>query len=182
MMWRSGRHLALALLLSLATLPALHNTAWSQRIEATAPAAQSVVEDSTLGRRSFVKALTYQAIVVTTDQILYSLITASSPSSNLGFFFANIVSGVLYYDFFEDAWHQRDADSVTARDELNKAAVYRVFDTARVFAVAFSLGTPISQSLGVTAASAAVRTGVYVLHDYAWSFIGYGQAETRAEN
>ena len=119
-------------------------------------------EEASWWRPSLVKAVTYQAIVVTTDQILYALITATPPTAAPGFFAANITSGVAYFDVFEHVWPD-------PQPSLAKAVVYRAFDTLRVFGVSLALGTPLGQSLGVTAASAAVRTGVYILHDHAWA-------------
>ena len=50
------------------------------------------------------------------------------------------------------------------------------FAAGRVAAVIFlavtlAVGTPLVGSLEVTAASAAVRTCVYIVHDYIWSFV-----------
>lgn len=123
-------------------------------------------EEASWWRPSLVKAVTYQAIVVTTDQILYSVVTATPPWANPGFFAANIVTGIAYFDTFETIWQRQAPDG----GELAKAATYRAFDTMRVLAVSLALGTPLGQSLGVTAASAAVRTAVYILHDTAWDW------------
>ena len=123
-------------------------------------------EEASWWRPSLVKAVTYQAIVVTTDQILYAAITATTPLANPGFFAANVVTGIAYFDTFENVWRRHAPEG----GELAKAATYRAFDTMRVFAVSLALGTPLGQSLGVTAASAAVRTGVYILHDIAWDW------------
>ncbi len=54
---------------------------------------------------------------------------------------------------------------------LTKAIAYRVFDTARVLGVTLAIGTPLEASLEVAAAIAATRTVIYLLHDYAWSWV-----------
>lgn len=123
-------------------------------------------------RHSLTKALSYQTIVVTTDQVLYWSIVTATTYSELEFLLANAVTGIAYYVGFDAGWHAADLDPPTgeAPVSFSKALGYRVFDTARVFGVAIAVGTPLSASLGVTAAIAATRTVIYMLHDYAWSW------------
>lgn len=128
-------------------------------------------------RRSFAKSLSYQAIVVTTDQIIFYVIVTGTPVAEIEFFAANAVTGVVYYVFFDDTWKTIIPQPASADGHVSfaKAVVYRAFDTARVFAVSFAIGTPLAGSIAVTAASAVVRTCIYILHDYVWSFISYGR-------
>jgi uncharacterized membrane protein len=132
--------------------------------------------------RSLVKSVSYQAIVVTTDQVLYWTIITGAAASDAAFFVTNAVSGVAYYVAFDAVWGMLDPAGVGAADplhpggagdavSLSKALVYRVFDTARVMAVTLAVGTPLAGSLEVAAASAAVRTGVYIVHDYVWTLV-----------
>jgi uncharacterized membrane protein len=122
-------------------------------------------------QRSLTKALTYQGVVVSTDQLLYWAIITGTAVSELEFLAANAVTGVAYYFTFDEAW--RAAGFAPAYGEsdvsVTKAISYRVFDTARVLGVTLAIGTPFSGSLAVTAAIAATRTGIYMLHDYVWS-------------
>ncbi len=123
-------------------------------------------------RRSLAKAMTYQAIVVTTDQLLYWAIVEETPESELEFFFANALTGVGYYVGFDKVWTTLGLDPAPGENPVSvrKALAYRVFDTARVFVITVAIGTPIAASLEVTAAIAATRTVIYMLHDYAWSW------------
>lgn len=125
-------------------------------------------------RHSLTKAITYQTIVVATDQLLYWAIITGTAVSELEFLAANALSGVAYYVAFDDAWAAAGFNPTPDESQvsLGKAIGYRVFDTARVFGVALAVGTPLSGSLEVTAAIAATRTAIYILHDYAWSWAG----------
>lgn len=123
-------------------------------------------------RRSLPKALTYQAIVLATDQLLYWAIVTGTIESELEFLAGNAVTGVAYYVAFDELWAATGLDTGADGNEVNitKALAYRVFDTARVFGVTLAIGTPLAGSLEVAAAIAATRTAIYVLHDYAWSW------------
>jgi uncharacterized membrane protein len=122
-------------------------------------------------RHSLTKALSYQTIVVATDQILYWAIVTGTTYSEMEFLAANAVTGIAYFVGFDAVWHDAGLDAVARQDQVSfgKALAYRVFDTVRVFGVALAVGTPLTSSLGVTAAIAATRTVIYMLHDYAWS-------------
>jgi uncharacterized membrane protein len=113
-------------------------------------------------------------LVVTTDQFLYYALTAASPATELSFLATNAVSGVAYYVLFDTAWREATVEPAADKDQVSitKAVVYRVFDTARVLGVSLAVGTPLAGSLALTAASATVRTIVYIVHDYAWSYVG----------
>lgn len=121
---------------------------------------------------SLTKALTYQTIVVSTDQVLYWVIVTGTTYSELEFLAANAVTGISYYVGFDAVWHTAGLDPAPGDSQVSlaKAIAYRVFDTLRVFAVAIAIGTPLTSSLEVTAAIAATRTVIYMLHDYAWSW------------
>jgi uncharacterized membrane protein len=123
-------------------------------------------------RHSLTKAVTYQTIVVTTDQLLYWVIVTGTTATELEFFAANAVTGVGYYVAFDQVWAAAGLDPAPGESQVSvsKAVAYRVFDTARVFGITLALGTPIVASLEVTAAIAATRTVIYMLHDYAWSW------------
>ena len=123
-------------------------------------------------RWSLSKAVTYQTIVVTTDQLLYWAIVEETPESELEFFFANALTGIGYYVEFDKVWTTLGLDPAPGENAVSvrKALAYRVFDTARVFVITVAIGTPIAASLEVTAAIAATRTVTYMLHDYAWSW------------
>lgn len=136
--------------------------------DATAP-------DDTLPewRRSLPKALTYQAIVIGTDQFLYWAIITGTTASELEFLGANALTGIAYYVAFDELWHDVGLDPPPGDSQVNvtKAIAYRVFDTARAFGVTLGVGTSLTGSVQVAAAIAATRTAVYVLHDYAWSWL-----------
>lgn len=123
-------------------------------------------------RRSLTKALTYQTIVVSTDQLLYWAIVTGTTATELEFFAANAVTGVGYFVTFDQVWAAAGLDPAPGESQVSvsKAIAYRVFDTARAFAVTLAVGTPFVASLEVTAAIAATRTVIYMLHDYAWSW------------
>lgn len=132
-------------------------------------------------RRSLPKAVTYQTIVLATDQLLYWAIVTGTVESELEFLAGNAVTGVAYYVAFDELWAATGLDTGADGGPVNvtKALAYRVFDTARVFGVTLAIGTPLAGSLEVAAAIAATRTAIYVLHDYAWSWaIGSGRAST----
>ena len=122
-------------------------------------------------RHSLTKALSYQTVVVTTDQVLYWVIVTGTTYSELEFLAANAVTGVSYYVGFDAVWHAAGLDPAPGAPpvSIGKAIAYRVFDTARVFAVAIAIGTPLTSSLAVTAAIAGTRTVIYMVHDYVWS-------------
>ena len=122
-------------------------------------------------RHSLTKALSYQTVVVTTDQVLYWVIVTGTTYSELEFLAANAVTGVSYYVGFDAVWHAAGLDPAPGDPPVSvgKAIAYRVFDTARVFAVAIAIGTPLTSSLAVTAAIAGTRTLIYLVHDYVWS-------------
>ncbi len=124
-------------------------------------------------RRSLTKALSYQGIVVTTDQLLYWTIVTGTAASEWEFLASNAVTGIGYYVLFDEAWSAAGLDPTPGDGQvsLTKAIAYRVFDTARVLGVTLAVGTPLTASLEVTAAIAATRTVIYVLHDYAWSWV-----------
>lgn len=124
-------------------------------------------------RHSLTKALSYQTMVVTTDQLLYWTIVTGSAAQEWEFLASNAVTGVGYYVLFDEAWAGAglDTDPSNKQVSLTKAIAYRVFDTARVLGVTLAVGTPLTASLEVTAAIAATRTAIYLLHDYAWSWI-----------
>jgi uncharacterized membrane protein len=149
-------------------------------------------------QRSLTMALSYQAIVVSTDQLLYWTLVTGTPATEVEFFIANAVTGVAYYVAFDGGWDLLTAtDSGTmgtlssaahggaatpARSEpaiasagddvsLSKALVYRVFDTIRVLSVTLAVGTTLASSAEVAVASAVVRTSIYIAHDYVWSFV-----------
>jgi uncharacterized membrane protein len=121
-------------------------------------------------RRSLPRAITYQTIVIATDQLLYWAIISGTVESELEFLAGNAVTGVAYYVAFDELWAATGLDTGTDGNEVNvtKALAYRLFDTARVFGVTMAIGTPLAGSLEVAAAIAATRTAIYVLHDYAW--------------
>ena len=121
-------------------------------------------------RHSLTKALTYQTIVVSTDQLLDRVIVTGTMATELEFFAANAVTGVGYYVGFDEVWSAAGFDPAPGENPVSvgKAVAYRVFDTARVLGITLALGTPIATSLGVTAAIAATRTVIYMLHDYVW--------------
>ena len=123
-------------------------------------------------RRSLPKAVTYQTIVLATDQLLYWAIVTGTVESELEFLAGNAVTGVAYYVAFDELWAATGLDTGADGSPVNvtKALAYRVFDTARVFGVTLAIGTPLAGSLEVAAAIAATRTAIYVLHDYAWSW------------
>lgn len=123
-------------------------------------------------RRSLPKALTYQAIVIGTDQLLYWAIITGTTESELEFLAGNAVTGIAYYVAFDELWYAAGLDTPAQENGLDvtKALAYRVFDTARVFGVTLAIGTPLLGSLEVSAAIAATRTAIYVLHDYLWSW------------
>ncbi len=123
-------------------------------------------------RRSVTKALSYQTIVVTTDQLLYWTIVSGDVASEWEFLASNAITGVGYYVLFDAAWAGAglDAGPGNGQVSLTKAIAYRVFDTARVLGVTLAIGTSLEASLEVTAAIAATRTVIYLLHDYAWSW------------
>lgn len=122
-------------------------------------------------RRSLPKALTYQAIVIATDQLLYWAIVTGTMESELEFLAGNAVTGIGYYVAFDELWYAAglDTPAEATQPDVTKALAYRVFDTARVFGVTLAIGTPLAGSLEVSAAIAATRTAIYVLHDYLWS-------------
>jgi hypothetical protein len=124
-------------------------------------------------RHSLTKALSYQTIVVTTDQLLYWTIVTGTAASEWEFLASNAVTGIGYYVLFDEAWTGAGLDPAPGNSQvsLTKAIAYRVFDTARVLGVTLAIGTPLTASLEVTAAIAATRTAIYVLHDYAWSWV-----------
>ena len=134
---------------------------------------QPAAEESPGWRRSLPKALTYQTIVVGTDQLLYWTMITGTPSSELAFLAGNAVSGVAYYVAFDAAWDAAGREPPPSQEgvDVSKALVYRVFDTLRAFAVARAVGTPVTGSVALAAAIAATRTGIYLLHDYAWSVL-----------
>jgi uncharacterized membrane protein len=138
-------------------------------VQAEVAAAQAPPAD---WRRSLEKALTYQTIVVTTDQLLYWTIVTGTSATELVFFVANAMTGVGYYVAFDEVWAAAGLDPAPGDSQVSvgKAVAYRVFDTARVFGITLAVGTPIVASLEVTAAIAATRTVIYMLHDYAWSW------------
>ena len=123
-------------------------------------------------RRSLPKALTYQSIVIATDQLLYWPIITGTAESELEFLAGNAVSGIAYYVAFDVLWHAAGLETGGDGTQVNvtKALAYRVFDTARVFGVTLAIGTPLTGSLEVAAAIAATRTVIYVMHDYLWSW------------
>ena len=55
-------------------------------------------------RHSLTKAVTYQTIVVTTDQLLSWVIVTGTTATELEFFAANAVTGVGYYVAFDQVW------------------------------------------------------------------------------
>lgn len=124
-------------------------------------------------RRSITKALSYQTIVVTTDQLLYWTIVTGSVASEWEFLTSNAITGIGYYVLFDAAWAGAGLNSTDSDGQVNltKAIAYRVFDTARVLGVTLAIGTPLEASLEVAAAIAATRTVIYLLHDYAWSWV-----------
>jgi uncharacterized membrane protein len=148
--------------------------------------------------RSLAMAFSYQAIVVSTDQLLYWTLVTGTTATEVEFFIANAVTGVAYYVAFDGGWDLlpatdssttsalRSADNggaatstkskaaiASAGDDvsLSKALVYRVFDTVRVLTLTLAVGAPLAASAEVAVASAVVRTGVYIAHDYVWSFV-----------
>ena len=123
-------------------------------------------------RRSLPKAMTYQAIVIGTDQLLYWAIITGTMESELEFLAGNAVTGIAYYVVFDELWNAAGLDTPAEESGLDvtKALAYRVFDTARVFGVTLAIGTPLVGSLEVSAAIAATRTALYVLHDYLWTW------------
>lgn len=136
------------------------------------------------GWRSVEKALTYQSIVVSTDQLLYWTIMAGAAASDTGFLIANAVSGVAYYVAFDGVWASLRLEPAPGDGEVSvaKAVAYRVFDTARALAVTLAVGTPLAASVEIAAAIAVTRTAIYVLHDAVWSHIapvGAAAPETR---
>ncbi len=145
------------------------------------PAPEAVVDGTGVAQdwqRSLSRALTYQSIVLATDQVLYWVIVTGTTATELEFFAANAVSGVGYFVAFDQGWTAAGLDPSPGESQVSvgKAVAYRVIDTARVFAITQLLGTPIAASLGVTAAIAATRTVIYMLHDYAWSWVGAAPA------
>lgn len=128
-------------------------------------------------RHSLTKALSYQTIVVSTDQMLYWAIVTGTTETELEFLAANAITGVGYYVGFDAAWAAAGLDPAPGESQVSfgKAIAYRVFDTVRVFAVTLAIGTPLAASLEVTAAIAATRTAIYMLHDYAWSWSDHRQ-------
>ena len=124
-------------------------------------------------QRSLTKALTYQTIVVSTDQLLYWTIVTGTAATELEFFLANAATGVGYYVLFDKVWTAAGLDPAPGTNEVSvsKALAYRAFDTVRAFGVTLAVGTPLAASLEVTAAIAATRTLIYMLHDYAWSWV-----------
>ena len=163
--WRS---FVATVLVALALSASVHGRA--QAAEAAPPAA-AVAHAPMDWHHSLTKALSYQAVVVSTDQVLYWAIVTGTTESELEFLAANAVSGVAYYVGFDSVWHAAGLDPAGGGSEVSvgKAVAYRVFDTARVLAVTLAIGTPLAASLEVTAAIAATRTLIYMLHDYAWS-------------
>ncbi len=166
------RHVAAAALAALMLTVPVH--AGAQTPEAAAPQ-QAVVAPDAAGldwRHSLTKALSYQTIVVSTDQMLYWVIVTGTTYSELEFLAANAVTGISYYVGFDAVWHAAGLDPAPGDSQVSfaKAIAYRVFDTVRVFVVAIAIGTPLTSSLEVTAAIAATRTVIYLLHDYAWSW------------
>lgn len=133
--------------------------------------AQTATDGPAGGWRSLEKALTYQSIVVTTDQLLYWTIMAGAAASDTGFLIANAVSGVAYYVAFDRVWTSLSLDPPPGGTEVSvtKAVAYRVFDTARAFAVTLAVGTPLAASVEIAAAIAVTRTAIYMLHDGLWS-------------
>lgn len=123
-------------------------------------------------RRSLPKALTYQAVLIATDQLLYWAIVTGTIESELEFLAGNAVTGVAYYVAFDELWAAAGLDTGSDGSEVNltKALAYRVVDTARVFGVTLAIGTPLADSIEVAAAIAVTRTVIYVLHDYVWSW------------
>lgn len=120
-------------------------------------------------RRSLPRAVTYQAIVLTTDQLLYWAIVTGTLESELEFLAGNAVTGIAYYVAFDELWASTGLDT-SGQVNVTKALAYRVFDTARVFGVTLAIGTPLAGSIEVAAAIAATRTAIYLLHDYAWAW------------
>ncbi len=175
-------HFAAAALLAMVLLAPVHARAaepdaWALQLGVTTPDVTGQDEAGQDGalpalRRSLPKALTYQTIVIATDQLLYWAIVTGTIESELEFLAGNAITGVAYYVAFDELWAATGLDTGTDASKVNvtKALAYRVFDTARVFGVTLAIGTPLAGSLEVSAAIAATRTIIYVLHDYAWSW------------
>jgi len=132
-------------------------------------------------RRSLPKALTYQGIVIATDQLLYWAIVGGTMEDELEFLAGNAITGIAYYVAFDEMWHATGLDTPGEASQLNvtKGLAYRVFDTARVFGVTLAVGTTLADSIEVSAAIAVTRTAIYVLHDYVWYWATKTEAPPR---
>jgi uncharacterized membrane protein len=165
--------LAFAVILSCGLFTSNVSRAQTPDPTASEPTTISPGSDAVEWHRTLEKSISYQTIVVATDQLLYFMIVTGTPSTELGFLAANAATGVVYYVLFDETWRavEPKSDVASVDTSVTKAIAYRVFDTARVLGVSLAIGTTLSGSVAVTAASAAVRTGVYMLHEYAWSLV-----------
>jgi uncharacterized membrane protein len=183
------RCITAAVVISAATSFGCHAQS-TQSTPVVAMARDTLVTDGLSGwHRSLAKSLSYQAIVVSTDQLLYWTLVTGTAATGIEFFIANAVTGVAYYVAFDETWGGLPGNASgttgplgpaghpiatppTGDDvSLSKAVAYRMFDTARVLTVTLAVGAPLVSSVEVAIASAAVRTGVYIAHDYVWSYV-----------
>ena len=142
-------------------------------------------------QRSLAMSLSYQAIVVSTDQFLYWTLVTGTTATEVEFFIANAVTGVAYYVAFDGgrelltapasgttgalgspdhggaATTVKSGAAITSAGDdvsMSKVLAYRLFDTLRVLTVTLTVGAPLAGSAEVAVASAVVRTGVHSAH------------------
>jgi uncharacterized membrane protein len=122
---------------------------------------------------SLYKTVTYTAMILTTDQLWYVGVAAQAATTSGTFAAINVVTSPLLSYAFEYAWEQccqapPGPDGVRPVD-AEKAAIYRVVSTARIFGLALLLGNGFSSSLLTTTAIAATRTVVYMVNEVIWN-------------
>jgi len=119
------------------------------------------------------KTVSYQSIVVVTDAIIYAaLMDAEVQGGGLFNAINGVTSPAVYYGF-EEVWNSccatpPNADGSTSVNWV-KAAIYRTISTTRTMIIALALGHEALPALGLAAAIALTRTGVYIANDYTWA-------------